>query len=175
MNAAESIAVVILIIAIVVLVYYFFLNNPSAANRLKAYVPTTADPHMDQILKSEESSDYTELSTVEEEKVQEEKEGMGKKIKVRLSDIDMSGFNTDAFSKKIDVFLDEKSDQLIQDWSLATLNDLETLEKKFDKTVESVDSLGKDFKKFKKTSKKFQEETQAKLDEIDKRIEALEK
>lgn len=174
MNAAEAIAVVILIIAIVVLVYYFFLNNPSAANRLKAYVPTTADPHMDQILKSDESSDYTELSTVEEEKAQE-KEGMGKKIKFKLSDIDMSGFNTDAFSKKIDVFLDEKSDQLIQDWSLATLNDLETLEKKFDKTVESVDSLGKDFKKFKKNSKKFQEETQAKLDEIDKRIEALEK
>ena len=33
--------------------------------------------------------------------------------------------NTDAFSNKIDAFLDAKSDQLIKDWALATTEDLE--------------------------------------------------
>ncbi len=31
------------------------------------------------------------------------------------------------FSNKIDAFLDEKSEELIQSWSLATTNDLKTL------------------------------------------------
>lgn len=174
MQASEAIAVIILIVAVLILIYYFLINNPNISSKIKSYVPATADPHMDQILHRDGTSDYNELSTVEDE-IEKEKEGMGKKIKVRLSDIDMSGFNTDAFSKKIDAFLDEKSDQLIQDWSLATLNDLESLEKKFENTAKSVDELDSKFKKFKKDSKKFQDETRSKLDEIDERIKALEK
>lgn len=174
MQAGEAIAVIILIIAVLILIYYFLINNPNISSKIKSYVPATADPHMDQILHRDGTSDYKELSTVEDE-IEKEKEGMGKKIKVRLSDIDMSSFNTDAFSKKIDAFLDEKSDQLIQDWSLATLNDLESLEKKFKNTAKSVDELDSKFKKFKKDSKKFQDETRSKLDEIDERIKALEK
>ena len=44
----------------------------------------------------------------------------------------MSGLNTDAFSNKIDAFLDEKSEELIQSWSLATTNDLKDLEDRFE-------------------------------------------
>ncbi len=100
---------------------------------------------------------------------------MTKSIKVKLSDIDMSSINTDAFSNKLDAFLDEKSDELIKDWSLATNDDLKDLEAKFLKTTESVDALDKDYQEFKKSSKEFQKATEEKLNDIDKRIEALEK
>ena len=69
---------------------------------------------------------------------------------------------------------DEKSEELIQSWSLATTNDLKDLEDRFDKTTQSVDDLEKSFKKFKKSSKAFQKETEEKLEEIDKRIKSLE-
>ncbi|MBQ3641464.1 hypothetical protein II906_06040, partial [bacterium] len=72
-------------------------------------------------------------------------------------------------------FLDEKSDELIKDWSLATTDDLENLEAKFKKTTSSVDALDKDYQEFKKSSMEFQKTTEDKLNDIDKRIEALEK
>ena len=50
MDAMEVVAVIILIVAIAVLVYYYFLNNPASANKLRGYVPTTADAHMDAVL-----------------------------------------------------------------------------------------------------------------------------
>ena len=87
----------------------------------------------------------------------------------------MSGINTDAFSNKLDAFLDEKSDELIKDWSLATTKDLKELEAKFLETSESVDALDKDYQEFKKSSMEFQKTTEDKLNDIDKRIEALEK
>ena len=126
MSPIDVVAIVILIVAILVLVYYYLQNNPASVQKLRTYVPTTADPHMGEILQND--SDYDDLSrekdTVEESK---EEESMSKRIKIKLSDIDMSGLNTDAFSNKIDAFLDEKSEELIQSWSLATTNDLKTL------------------------------------------------
>lgn len=173
MSPIDVVAIVILIVAILVLVYYYLQNNPASVQKLRTYVPTTADPHMGEILQND--SDYDDLSrekdTVEESK---EEESMSKRIKIKLSDIDMSGLDTDAFSNKIDAFLDEKSEELIQSWSLATTNDLKDLEDRFDKTTQSVDDLEKSFKKFKKSSKAFQKETEKKLEEIDKRIESLE-
>ena len=90
--------------------------------------------------------------------------------------LDLKGSELDSiqFSKKIDSFLDEKSDQLIKEWSLATTNDLDVLEKKFSDTANSVDDLEKKFKKFKKSSVKFREETESRLDDLDKRINSLE-
>lgn len=79
---------------------------------------------------------------------------MSKRIKIKLSDIDMSGLNTDAFSNKIDAFR-WKSEELIQSWSLATTNDLKDLEDRFDKTTQSVDDLEKALK-IQKSSKAFQ-------------------
>ena len=172
MEAIEAVAVVILIVAIVVLIYYYLLNSPATMNKLKSYVPTTADAHMDEIL-GRNSDDYADL-TPEEQAEKEEGGSMGKRLKIKLSDIDMSSINTDAFSKKIDTFLDEKSDELIKDWSLATTDDLEELESKFSKTTDSVDDLEKSFNEFKKSSEEFQEITGKKLDELDSRIESLE-
>ena len=167
MDAIEAVAVVILIIAILVLVYYYLLNTPKTMDKIKSYVPTSADAHMNEILGK--NDDYGDL------KKEKDSESMTKRIKVKLIDIDMSSINTDAFSNKLDAFLDEKSDELIKDWSLATTNDLEELEAKFLETTNSVDALDKDYQEFKKSSKEFQEATEEKLNDIDKRIEALEK
>ena len=167
MEVIEIIAIVILVIAILVSVYYYLLNTPATMNKLKSYVPTNADAHMSEVIG--QNTDYKDL------KKEKESESMTKRIKVKLSDIDMSSINTDAFSNKLDAFLDEKSDELIKDWSLATNDDLKDLEAKFLKTTESVDALDKDYQEFKKSSKEFQKATEEKLNDIDKRIEALEK
>ena len=172
MGPIDVVAIVILIVAILVLVYYYLQNNPASVQKLRNYVPATAGPHMGEILQND--SDYDDLSREKDTVEESKEESMSKRIKIKLSDIDMSGLNTDAFSNKIDAFLDEKSEELIQSWSLATTNDLKDLEDRFDKTTQSVDDLEKSFKKFKKSSKAFQKETEEKLEEIDKRIKSLE-
>ena len=169
MEAIEAFAIIILIIAIIILIYYYLLNSPETAQKLRSYVPKTADAHMDELLGKNSDYDLTK-----EEQAEEESGSMSKRIKVKLSDIDMSGLNTDAFSHKIDAFLDEKSDQLIKDWSLATTNDLDELESKFSETTSHVDTLEKSFDEFKKSSEEFQKVTEEKLDDLDKRIESLE-
>ena len=168
MEAIEAFAIIILVIAIVILIYYYLLNSPETAQRLRSYVPTTADAHMDEVLGKNSDYDLTK-----EESIEEESGSMSKRIKVKLSD-NMSSLGTDAFSNKIDAFLDEKSDQLIKDWSLATTNDLEELETKFGETTSHVDTLEKSFDEFKKSSEEFQKVTEEKLEDLDKRIESLE-
>ena len=167
MEAIEIVAIIVLVIAIIVLVYYYLLNTPTAMNKLKSYIPTGADAHMSEVIS--QNTNYPKLNK------ENDSESVTKRIKVKLNDIDMSGINTDAFSNKLDAFLDEKSDELIKDWSLATTNDLKELENKFLETTESVDALDKDYQEFKKSSREFQKTTEDKLNDIDKRIEALEK
>ena len=85
MSPIDVVAIVILIVAILVLVYYYLQNNPASVQKLRTYVPTTADPHMGEILQND--SDYDDLSrekdTVEESK---EEESMSRRIKIKLSD-----------------------------------------------------------------------------------------
>lgn len=173
MEVVEAIAVIILIIAILVLIFYYLQNSPGTMQKIRSYVPANVDSHINDFINEEDISNSSseDLSDLDES---EEKEGIRKKIKVKLGDIDMSTFDTDAFSKKIDSFLDEKSDQLIKEWSLATTDDLDILEKKFSKTTRSVDDLETKFKEFKENSVKFREETESRLDDLDERINSLE-
>ncbi len=173
MDAMEVVAIIILIVAIVVLVYYYLLNSPGTMDRLRNVVPTSADAHMDAVLGKSSDTEYSDLAK-DDDSAAKDGESMGRRIKVKLSDIDMSGLGTDAFSNKIDAFLDAKSDQLIKDWSLATTNDLEDLESKFSDTASNVDNLEQNFNEFRESSEKFQRATEEKLDDLDKRIEALE-
>lgn len=170
MDAMEAVAIIILIIAIVILVYYYLLNSPESMEKLRKIVPENADAHMNQVLNND-SSEYKDLSKENEDT---ESESVSKRIKVKLSDIDVSGLNTDAFSNKIDAFLDAKSDELIKDWSLATTDDLDELYTKFDETTNNVDNLEKSFNEFKQSSEEFQKSTEEKLNDLDKRIESLE-
>jgi hypothetical protein len=174
MDAMEAVAIVILILAIVVLVYYYLLNSPNTVTKIRSYVPASADAHMDEILGGSNGDSGYDLTKEEGSPEKGKSESMSKRIKIKLSDIDTSSLNTDFFSNKIDAFLDEKSDELIKDWSLATTNDLKELESKFTKTTTNVDNLDKSFKEFKKSSEEFQKATEEKLNDLDKRIELLE-
>ncbi len=171
MEVIEALAILILVIAIIILVYYYLLNSPETAQKLRSIVPNTADAHMDEVLGKK--SDYDDLSK-DKAAAGEESDSMSKKIKIKLSDIDMSSLNTDAFSSKLDAFLDVKSDELIKDWSLATTNDLNELESKFGETTGKVDNLEKSFDEFRKSSEEFQKVTEEKLASLDERIESLE-
>ena len=174
MDAMEAVAVIILVAAIVILVYYYLLNSPETVNKLRSYVPTSADAHMNEILGNSNQEVEYDLAKDEVSVKKGDSDSMSKRIKVKLSDIDMSSINNEAFSNKIDAFFDAKSDQLIKDWSLATTNDLEELESKFNQTTSNVDDLDKSFKEFKKSSEEFQKVTEGRLDDLDKRIESLE-
>jgi hypothetical protein len=162
MGIIETLAIIILVLAVLVLVYYYLENNPATANKIRSYVPQATANESEQMPGTLKYVDDTELDDDFDDE-----DSMSRKIKVKLSDIDMSSFNTDAFSKKIDSFLDEKSDELINEWDLATKKDLGLLEEKFDSTSKSVDDLEDRFNKFK-------EESNEKFDGLDNRIKALE-
>ena len=165
MEAMEVLAILILIIAIAVLVYYYLMSNPSTMRKVKSYTSSGA---------GQASKTLNETSLSLKKDVSEKGGSMGNKIKVKLSDIDTSILNTDAFSKKLDTFLDSKSEELIQNWSLATKKDVVDLESKFSEATANVDDLEKEFNEFKKSSEEFQKSTEDKLSELDKRIESLE-
>jgi uncharacterized protein YbjQ (UPF0145 family) len=75
--------------------------------------------------------------------------------------------STDDLSNEISQVLNEKSDQLIEDWELATKNDLGELEKRYSKVAKDVDELDKIFEE-------DQESTNKKINEMEDRIEKLE-
>ena len=154
MDIIELIAIIILVAAIVFLVYY--------------YIKSANDGNIDikEILKFSPKKDNNINSLVDEEI--QEKKSMGDKIKYTFKDIDKSYANTtDAFSKRLDSFLDERSEELIESWSLVTTDDLSSLEEMYTSACDSIDSLEKRFAEFTNA-------TDAKIEDLDKRLKALE-
>ena len=154
MDIIELIAIIILVAAIVFLVYY--------------YIKSANDGNIDikEILKFSPKKDNNINSLVDEEI--QEKKSMGDKIKYTFKDIDKSYANTtDAFSKRLDSFLDERSEELIENWSLVTTEDLSTLEERCTAACDSIDALEKRFSEFTNA-------TDAKIEDLDKRLKALE-
>jgi len=158
MDAIELLAILILAGAIVVLIYYYIQNNSDALTKVKTYIPNiTPDGNAsDDLSPGKSKMDETQ-----------ENVSVGDKLKVRFKDIDMPSINTDSFSKKIDAFLDGKSDELIQDWSLATKNDIDELEKRCEVAYNNIDDLEKRFKEFKNY-------TNEKIENIEERLKKLE-
>ena len=76
--------------------------------------------------------------------------------------------NTDTLSNKIDLFLDEKSDQLIKDWELATQDDILDIEKRYDQVSNDMGKLEGEFNEYRGTTNK-------KLKKIEERLDKLEK
>ena len=154
MDIIELIAIIILVAAIVFLVYY--------------YIKSANDGNIDikEILKFSPKKDSNVNSLVDEDI--QEKKSMGDKIKYTFKDIDKSYANTtDAFSKRLDSFLDERSEELIESWSLVTTDDLSSLEERYTSACDSIDSLEKRFAEFTNA-------TDAKNEDLDKRLKALE-
>ncbi|MGZ4856922.1 MAG: hypothetical protein ACXVZU_00990 [Methanobacteriaceae archaeon] len=109
--------------------------------------------------------------------VSEKVSGVGEKINVSGVSEKMSGMgdrirgisvpSTDTLSSRIDLFLNEQSDRLIEDWDLATKKDLSDLEKRFNVVSLNFDTLEKRFNEYRGA-------TNTKLESIEKRLEKLE-
>jgi hypothetical protein len=89
--------------------------------------------------------------------------GMGGKIKDKVT----GSISTDDLSNSIDQFMNEKSDQLIKDWELATKKDLGELEKRYNKTSRDLGALDKRFDEYRGSTNK-------KLKKIEERLDQLE-
>ena len=154
MDVIELIAIIILVVAIVFLVYYYIQSANDGNINIK------------EVLKFSPKKDNNVSSLVDEEL--QEKKSVGDKIKYTFKDIDKSYANTtDAFSRRLDSFLDERSEELIESWSLVTTDDLSSLEERYTTACDSIDALEKRFSEYTNT-------TDAKIEDLDKRLKALE-
>jgi hypothetical protein len=88
--------------------------------------------------------------------VSESISGMGEKIKGKVSSSD----STDDIYEHIDLYLNEKSDQLIKDWNLATKDDITDLENRFINVSTDLN--------------KYKGQTNQKLKKIEERLDKLE-
>ncbi len=160
MDALEILAILILAGAIIVLIYYYLQNNAEAMGKVKSYMPSPMDANGEAEQMPSGGINVNENPSLNPN-------SMGEKIKVRFKDIDMPNINTDVFSKRLDTFLNEKSDELIRDWSLATKDDLSVLEKRCDSAYRNVDELTKRFNE-------YREFTNERIAHIDERLKKLE-
>ena len=153
MDYIELVAIVILIAAIVFLIYYYIQTAREGNINIK------------EVLNFSPKEYASSLDLDDEMK---EKVSTRDKIKYTFKDIDKSYTNTtDAFSRRLDSFLDERSEELIENWSLVTTDDLATLEERYTSACDSIDALEKRFGEYINT-------TDAKIEDLDKRLKALE-
>lgn len=100
--------------------------------------------------------------------VGEKVSGIGEKIKGTVKSVPKSASkSTDDLSLRIDDYLDEKSNQLIVDWELATNSDIENIEKKYSKVTQDLSTLDSNFNE-------YREDTNKKIKKIEERLEKLE-
>lgn len=96
--------------------------------------------------------------------ISERVSGMGDSLKGKVKEVSI---NTDSLSGKIDEYLNERSDQLIEDWELATKSDVGELEKKYSKVASDIDDLERRFNEYSGHANK-------KFEHIEQRLTALE-
>jgi hypothetical protein len=155
MTMIEILAILILLSAIIILIYYYMENNPHLSTTFKNYIPKTS-------YKEQRGRIMSNIGENNNENV-----SVGEKLKIRFKDIDIPSLNTDAFSNKVDAFLNEKSDELIKDWSLATKNDVNELEKRCDTAYRNINDVKKRFNE-------YREYTNERIESLDKRLSVLE-
>ncbi|MDD1774683.1 MAG: hypothetical protein LUQ24_04070, partial [Methanobacterium sp.] len=76
---------------------------------------------------------------------------------------------------RIELFLNDQSDQLIKDWELATKTDLSKLETRFEEVSTSVDDLEKRFKEYRSNTNKKLEDIEGRLSNLEKPAEIIKK
>jgi hypothetical protein len=100
--------------------------------------------------------------------VSERVSGIGEKLKVSVKSVpESTSKSSEDMSKKIDVFLDDKSEQLIKDWELATQKDISEIEAKYNTVSSNLGELESQFDN-------FRGDTNKKLKNIEERLEKLE-
>jgi len=170
MTALELFAILVLAGAVIVLLYYYLKDNrnlnlehiKSDAVNLGETVRGGANDLGEKVSGGSSMQGMGEKLNVSG--VSEKVSGVSEKLRGKVKEVPIS---TDVLSGKIDLFLNEKSDQLIDDWELATKKDLSQLETRYKKVATDLDSLENRFKKFKGY-------TSQRLEEIDQRLDKLE-
>ncbi len=158
MTPIELLAILILAGAIIVLLYYYLQNQ--------GYLSTGKVQSQVYELGEEVSVEKEDVSQMGEKMsgVSEKVSGVGDRIRGKVKEVPIS---TDILSKKIDAFLEEKSDELIEDWDLATKNDVNKLEKRVEVVTRDIGELERRFNEYRGFTNK-------KLDNIDERLKAIE-
>lgn len=165
MTPIELLAILILAGAIIVLLYYYLQNQGYlGAGRPQSQVYELAD-------KGTVESGSTSQMGERFSGVGEKMSGVGEKVSDvsdrivgKVKEVPLS---TDILSNKIDAFLEEKSDELIEDWDLATKTDIKDLEQRMDVVTRDISELERRFNEYRGFTNK-------KLDHLDERLKALE-
>lgn len=165
MDPISLLAILILAGAIVVLFYYYLQNsNNASVGRFKSQVYEFGDRvgggHESMSAMGEKTAGVGEKMSGMGEKMS----GMGDKIMGKVKEVPIS---TDVLSNRIDAFLDEKSDELIKDWDLATKTDVNDLEKRMGAVTRNIDELEHRFNEYRGYTNK-------RMDSLDKRLKNLE-
>ncbi|MDI3483666.1 MAG: hypothetical protein PWQ74_253 [Methanobacteriaceae archaeon] len=150
MSALELLAILILAGAIIVLLYYYLIESGNVKTRLKSRFYNMGEKF------AEEEGGRMSVS----EKVSD----VSDRIIHKVREVPIS---TDIISSKIDAFLEEKSDELIKDWELATKDDIKALQSRLDIVSRNISELEQRFNEYRGYTNK-------KLESIDKRLKKLE-
>ncbi len=191
MTALELLAILVLAGAIIVLLYYYMQDSRNASfararsvftetgekarsavsgdNDVEGEVVEGIGGKMSGMGEKARSavSGASEKVTIEGsmiDGVSERMAGMGEKIKGTVKGVPKS---TDTLSNRIDLFLNDKSDQLIKDWELATKDDVLDLEKRYSKVSRDLGELDGRFNEYRGFTNK-------KLKKIEERLDKLE-
>ena len=181
MTPLEVFAILVLVGAVIVLLYYYLQDNRNLnlgrmkndasnlgervygeASNLSEKVQGGASNMGEKVSGEGSMSGMGEKLNVSG--VSEKVSGMGEKIKGKVS----VPISTDNLSHRIDLFLNEQSDQLIEDWDSGHQKRiLATLEKRFKVVALDIETLEKRFNEYRGSTNK-------KLETIEDRLETLE-
>lgn len=181
MTPLEIFAILVLAGAVVVLLYYYLQDNRNLnLGRMKDDATSLGERVYGEASNlgekvqggtgnlGEKVSGESSMSGMGEKLnvsgVSEKVSGMGEKIKGKVS----VPISTDNLSHRIDLFLNEQSDQLIEDWDLATKKDLATLEKRFNTVAVDIETLEKRFNEYSSSTDKKLENIGLRLDKLEK-------
>ncbi len=162
MEPLELFAILVLAGAIVVLLYYYLQETKvNSLADVRSSISEMGNRVSEGISQNiNQTSEGEKRTSGVSERVSE----MGERLRGKVREVPIS---TDVLSGRIDEFLDEQSDRLIQDWELATKSDVNELQKKYDKVSIDIDDLERRFNEYRGHANK-------KFENIEKRLDALE-
>ncbi len=150
MEPATTLAIIVLVVAILILLYYYLesTNNPVYQN-----MHERASGFSTRVAQEEYVSNLAvkvnEFSDRFKDRVQDDEEEHVSK--------------TDMMSKKISQFIDEQSEQVIEDWDLATNKDLDVV-------LEKYENLKVDLESYKESNDSRVSDLEERVDRIDEEL-----
>lgn len=153
MEPATTLAIIILVVAILILLYYYLqsINSPIYESIHSQAAGLSSRVSQEEYISglSDRVSDFSG------------------KFKDRVQDDDEDRVSkTDVISKKISQFIDEQSEQVIEDWDLVTHKDL-------DSALDRFSALKDDFDSYVEANDSRVSDLEARVDRIDEDLRNL--